>query len=114
MGVGLGRVLSGETLGPGSLTPQDAVDDPLVDAPIPVHGIDGPRSQGERGWLWGQREESPWAGVKAPARPLPSPPSAWNTPPFHTREGPVVCWMTHDTLMDPLVMSHLPKDMGLA
>ena len=57
MGVTWGLGVVREALGWPPLTSYEAVDDSLVDAPVPIHSIDGPRPQDEGGWLWGPGEE---------------------------------------------------------
>lgn len=57
-----------------TLTTHDAIEDALVDAPVPVHGIDGPRTQGEGALLWGWgQEEAPWGWCDGPSSPPPAP-----------------------------------------
>lgn len=59
--VGVGRGVGREAGSWCALTRDHAVDDTLVDAPVSVHGVDGPRSQGEGAWLQEQGGRVPWS-----------------------------------------------------
>lgn len=60
VGMGSGCSLEREVGSCCPLTSDDAVLDGLVDAPVPIHGVDGPRVQDEGAWLWEQ------GGVRTP------------------------------------------------